>query len=215
MHQLLPLKVKIWIIVGLAALTAAIASLADVGPLSLGAVVGGVEFAIVYLLARSWPVIRLFSWLPCPGWAKANLSGKWHGTIQSQWRANPGDSPLSPIPIMLDLRQGWNEVVFSFETDKMRSRSSAAMPFYDQTTHELEFRYFFETSPTVGSSPTNPPQKLGCAIARFSPDRPHRMTIIYTNERGGGGDIVLERATSKVGSRRRKRPRASTAEAHG
>jgi hypothetical protein len=214
MHQLLSLKFKIWIIVAIAALAAAIARLADLGPLSMGAVVGIVEFVVVYLLTRSWPLMHILSWLPRPGWAKANLSGEWTGTLQSQWRANPQDTPLAPIPVMLDLRQGWNEVVFSLRTDKMRSRGSAATPTYDATTHEIQFRYFFETSPTVESTATNPPQKLGSAIARISLDRPGNMTITYTNERSAGGDIVLERVATKVSARKRKRPHASTTQAH-
>lgn len=213
MHQLLSLKVKVWTIVGLAALISAFASLADLGPLSLGVVVGIVEFVLLYVLAHSWPLIQALPHFLRPGWAKANLSGEWRGMIQSQWRASSDDSPMPPIPATLVLRQGWPEVVFSLETDKMRSRSSAALPAYDPTTHELNFRYFFETLPTAESSATNPPQKLGSAIARISLDQPDRMTITYTNERGVGGDIVLERA-AKVGARKRKRPPASPNQAH-
>ncbi|MEA2919064.1 MAG: SMODS-associating beta-strand rich effector domain [Bradyrhizobium sp.] len=214
MHQLLSLKLKIWVIVVIAAFVATIARLADLGPLSMGVVVGIVEFVVVYLLTRSWPLLHLLSWLPRPGWAKTNLSGAWAGTLQSQWRASPGDAPLAPIPVTLDLRQGWNEVVFSLRTDKMRSRGSAATPTYDVTTHEIQFRYFFETSPTAESTETNPPQKLGSAIACVSLDRPDCMTITYTNERSAGGDIVLERVASKVGARKRKRQHALTTQAH-
>jgi hypothetical protein len=131
MHQLLSLKVKIWTIVGLAALISAFASLADLGPLSLGVVVAIVEFIFLYVLAHSWPLIQVLPRFLRPGWAKANLSGEWRGTITSQWRANSNDSRVPPIPASLVLRQGWPEVVFSLETDKMGSRSSAAMPTYD------------------------------------------------------------------------------------
>lgn len=213
MHQLLSLKVKIWTIVGLAALISAFASLADLGPLSLGVVVAIVEFVFLYVLAHSWPLIQALPRFLRPGWAKVNLSGEWRVTINSQWRASPDDPLLPPIPATLALRQGWPEVVFSLETDKMRSRSSAAMPAYDPTTHELHFRYFFETSPTAESSASNPPQKLGSAIARISLDQPDRMKITYTNERGVGGDIVLER-TAKVGAHKRKRQTASAKQAH-
>ena len=214
MHQLLSLKMKIWVIVALAALISAFARLADLGPLSMGVVVGIVNFVVIYLLARSWPVMHVLPRLLRPGWAKANLSGEWRGTIRSQWRPSPVDPPLEPIPATLDLRQGWHEVVFSLQTDKMRSRSSAATPSYDPTTHELQFRYFFETSPTAESSPINPPQKLGSAIARVSLDHPDTLSITYTNERGAGGDIVLERVTSTIRARKRKRPQASPTEAH-
>jgi len=213
MHQLLSLKIKIWTIVGLAALISAFASLADLGPLSLGVVVAVVEFVFLYVLAHSWPLIQALPRFLRPSWAKANLTGEWRGTIQSQWRASPDDPLLPPISTTLVLRQGWPEVVFSLETDKMRSRSSAAMPAYDLTTHELNFRYFFETSPTAEFSATNPPQKLGSAIARISLDKPDRMKITYTNERGVGGDIDLERA-AKLGARKRKRLPAPVKQAH-
>jgi hypothetical protein len=77
----------------------------------------------------------------------------------------------------------------------------AATPAYDPKTHELAFRYLFETMPTAESSATNPPQKVGSAIARISLDRPDGMSIIYTNERSQGGDIVLRRA-ARLGSRK-------------
>jgi hypothetical protein len=214
MHQLLTLRLKIWIIVAIAACVAAIARLADLGPVSMGAVVGIVEFVVIYLLTRSWPLFHILPLLLRPPWAKANLSGEWRGAISSQWRASLGDTALVPIPVTLDLRQGWSEVVFSLRTDKMRSRSSAATPTYDATTHEIEFRYFFETSPTAESTATNPPQKLGSAIARVALGQPDTMTITYTNERGAGGDIVLERAGTKAGAHKRKRLHASTTQAH-
>jgi hypothetical protein len=213
MHQLVPLKLKIWIIVAISAFVAGFARLADLGPVSMSAVVGIVEFVFVYLLARSWPLVRVLPWLPRPGWAKANLSGEWRGTIQSQWRANSGDPVLAPILVVLDLRQGWSEIVFSLQTDEMRSRGSAATPTYDAATHEIQFRYFFETSPTAASTATNPPQKLGSAIARVSLDRPNRMSITYANERGRGGDIVLERVPARVTARKPKRRHAATIQA--
>jgi hypothetical protein len=213
MHQLLSLKVKIWIIVGLAALVSAFARVADLGPLSMGIVVGTVEFVVIYLLAQSWPLVHMLPRLFRPGWAMIDLSGEWRGIIHSQWRAGPNDPLLDPIPATLDLRQGWNEVVFSLRTDKMRSRSSAATPSYDPTTHELQFRYFFETSPTAESSATNPPQKLGTAMARISLNQPDNLSIIYTNERGAGGDIILKR-TARISAHKRKRHLASVKQAH-
>jgi hypothetical protein len=90
----------------------------------------------------------------------------------------------------------------------MRSRSSGATLSYDPTTYELQFCYFFETSPTAELSAANPPQKLGSAVARISLDQPDNLSITYTNERGAGGDVILERA-AKVGARKRKRHPAS------
>ena len=141
-------------------------------------------------------------------WARVDLSGEWRGTIQSQWKHQQADVPIAPIPATLDLRQGWEEVVFQLSTESMRSRSSPAIPYYDAATHELQFRYFFETSPTVASSRDNPPQKLGSAIARVDVAKPDRIEISYTNERGAGGDIVLERTTPQTGKRRRRRARS-------
>ena len=99
MHQLLSLKVKVWTVVGLAALISAFSSLAGLGPLSLGVVVAIVELLVLYLLAHSWPLVQTLPRSLRPGWAKANLSGEWCGVIQSLWRASPGDPPLAPIPV--------------------------------------------------------------------------------------------------------------------
>jgi hypothetical protein len=194
MQQLLPLKAKIWIVVGLAAVISSLARLAGLDPLSLGTVVGAVEFVTIHLLMRSWTVLRYVSALPLPAWARVDLSGEWQGVIHSQWKRHPDDPPLAPIPATLELHQGWQEIVFSLKTEKMRSRSSGAVPSFDPTTRELRFRYFFETEPMAESTSENPPQQLGSALAWVNLDHPDRLTIKYTNERGPGGDITLQRA---------------------
>jgi hypothetical protein len=194
MHQLLSLRAKIWIVVGIAAIISLLARIAGLDPLPLGAVVGAVEFAIIHLLMRSWGALRLARVLPLPAWARVNLTGEWRGSIQSQWKSDPSGPSLAPISVTLSLHQGWQEIVFSFQTEKMRSRGAAAVPSFDPTTRELRFRYFFDTDPTVASAQENPPQQLGAAIASVNLDQPNRMTIRYTNERGQGGDITLQRA---------------------
>jgi hypothetical protein len=205
MHSLLPLKLKIWLIVGLAALVAAIGRWIGLDVLSLGVVVGTVEFMLIHLLMRSWGVLRSLAWLPLPAWACVDLSGEWRGTIQSQWKGETGEQPASAIAATLDLRQGWREVVFRLRTGSMHSRSSAALPIFDAATNELQFRYFFETVPMAASSADNPPQKIGSAIARVDLDEPDHMSITYSNERGRGGDIVLKRVKLSARIRRRRR----------
>jgi hypothetical protein len=208
MHSLLPLKLKVWLIVGLAALVAAIARWIGLGVLSLGMVVGAVELLLIHLLMRSWGVLRSLAWLPLPAWARVDLSGEWRGTIQSQWSSDSGETPGSAIAATLDLRQGWQEVVFRLRTESMHSRSSDAVPIFDAVIRELQFRYYFETTPTAASSTANPPQKMGSAIARVHLDQPDRISITYTNERGVGGDIVLKRVQSSARVRRRTPNRA-------
>jgi hypothetical protein len=205
MHQLLSLRTKIWIVVGIAALVAGLARWTGLGALSMGAVVGVVEFVLLHVLMRSWEPLHRLSWLPLPAWAHVDLTGQWQGTIQSQWKKHPEDAALAPIPATLDLRQGWQEIVFSLKTGKMRSRSSAAHPTFDPTMNEIQFRYFYETMPTAEANDANPPQRLGSALARVALDQPDRMTITYTNERSTGGDIILERVPSKSRVRRLKR----------
>ena len=205
MQELLPLKAKIWLIVGLAALVASVSRWAGLGVLSLGVVVGVVEFVLIHLLMRSWGVLHVLAWLPLPAWGRTNLSGEWRGMIQSQWRQRPDDAAAAPIPAILNLRQGWQEVVFSLQTENMHSRSLAAVPSFDPVTNELQFRYFFETTPTAASSTRNPPQKMGSAIARVDLAKPNCMIVTYTNERGMGGDIVLQRLVSPSHVRRRSK----------
>jgi hypothetical protein len=205
MQSLVALKVKIWLIVGLAALVAASARAIGLGVLSLGAVVAVVEFVLIHLLMRSWPLLSQLAWLPLPAWARVNLSGEWRGTIESQWRSDSGEPAPAAIPVTVDLHQGWDEVVFRMQTERMHSRTSGVVPLFDAATRELQFRYFFETEPTAASSITNPPQKLGTGVARVTLDEPDRMQITYTNERGTGGDIVLKRASPETRAARRRR----------
>src|SRR6202035_2946207 len=193
MHHLLPLKVKIWIIVILTAVIAGAGNWLGLGPIGLSVIVGVVEFLVLYVLLRSWGFLTGVPLIPRAAWIRTNLTGEWVGEIRSQWRQTPDSSPLPPIPARLDLRQGWSEVVFSLATDKMRSRSTGAVPIYDPMTGELRFRYFYETEPTAASNDTNPPQRLGAALASVRLGEPDRMTIRYTNERSPGGDIELRR----------------------
>jgi hypothetical protein len=128
---------------------------------------------------------------------RTDLSGEWEGEIHSLWKAAPDAPALLPIPVSVDLRQEWSEVVFSMKTDKMRSRSTGAVPHYDPITRELRFRYFYETEPTAAANEANPPQRLGSALATVKLDQPDQMNIRYTNERSPGGDINLRRCRSK------------------
>jgi hypothetical protein len=197
MHQLVPLKVKLWLIVGLGVLVSAAAhKWFGQNIYALGTVVGVVEFVVILLMLLSWRWLKFVTpYLPfLPAWAKVDLSGQWRGTIQSQWKKSPDDPALPPIPARLNLHQSWEEVVFMFDTDKMHSRSSPATPSYDRSANELQFRYFFDTQPTAAASLENPPQQMGSAVARLNLAQPDKLTIRYTNERGHGGDILLERA---------------------
>jgi len=201
MHYLLPLKFKIWIIVLLAAVIAGGANWFGFDRLGLSAIVGLIEFPVIYILFGSWRFLARIPYMPRPAWMRTDLSGEWIGEIHSQWKAGPDTTPLDAIPTFLDVRQEWSEVVFNFRTNKMRSRSASAVPFYDPTTRELRFRYFFETEPTAASNDANPLQQFGSALACVQLDKPDRMRIRYTNERSPGGDIALRRRRKKEAAR--------------
>jgi len=201
MHYLLPLKFKIGVIVVLAAVTAGVANWLGSERLGLAVVVGVVEFIVIHVLLQSWSVLVQLPLVPRPAWMKTDLSGKWIGEIRSQWRSSPDAPELAAIPVTLELRQTWSEVVFSMSTDKMRSRSTGAVPIYDPITGELRFRYFYETEPTAAANDANPPQRLGLALASMRLDAPDRINIRYTNERSSGGDIEMRRNRSQRGRR--------------
>ena len=192
MHQLLPLRMKIWVIVGIAAVVSATTRWLGFHALSLGSIVGIIEFMIIYLLFHSWSWLHHVSWC-LPAWMRVDLSGEWSGTIRSQYKERPDELDHPPISVRLHLRQSWQEIVFTLETDKMRSRSFNTMPTFDRQTQDMCFRYFFATEPTAAVSGINPPQILGCAVAHINLKQPNCMKIIYTNERGRGGDIALVR----------------------
>ncbi len=193
MHQLLPLKVKIWIIIGLAAIVSGFTSWLGLHPLAIGTIVGVVEFVLLFLLSHSWGWIARVPRLPRPSWMSVDLTGKWNGEIRSQWENDSNDS----VPATVNVRQSWQDVVFDVETTRMRSRSFGAVPTYDPASRSLQFRYFFETTPTAESAASNPPQQLGCALVHIRLDAANRMTIRYTNERGLGGDIALTRRSRR------------------
>jgi hypothetical protein len=198
MHHLLSLKAKIWIIFGLASVVAAISSKLFPNALLLGAVVGAVEIFVIVLLLHSWRWTTKARFIPRPRWMSVDLTGRWNGKIYSQWQNDKNIDAVEPIATTLDVKQTWREVVFSLHTDQMRPRSSHAMPNFDPITNELQFRYFFETLPNAASSIANPPQRLGSAIAIVNLDSPNKMEIIYTNERGIGGNIALRRSRSST-----------------
>jgi len=189
MHQLLPLKIKIWIIVGLAAIASAVTSWLGLHPLAIGTIVGLVEFGVLVLLSQSWGWFARVPRLPRPAWMSVDLTGRWTGEIDSQWEGGSGEN----IPVTVELRQSWRDVVFDMETERMRSRSFGVVPTFDQNSRSLQFRYFFETTPTAATAVANPPQQLGSALAHLRLDEPNRIAIRYTNERGLGGDIILTR----------------------
>ena len=127
MHQLLPLKVKVWIIVGLAAIASGVTSWLGLHPLAIGTIVGIVEFVLLFLLSQSWGWIARIRHLPRPEWMSIDLTGKWIGGIRSQ-REN-GSS--QEIPTTVNVRQRWQDVSFDVETEQMRSRSFGALPTYN------------------------------------------------------------------------------------
>jgi hypothetical protein len=193
MHQLLPLKIKVWIIVGLAAIVSGATSWLGLHPLAIGTIVGLVEFVLLFVLSHSWGWIARIPGFLRPAWMQFDLTGKWSGEIRSQSE----NSANEKIPVTANVQQRWQDVVFDVETERMRSRSFGAIPTYDPANRSLQFRYFFETTPTVASAAANPPQQLGCAVAYVKLDDPQRMTIRYTNERGLGGDITLIRRAGR------------------
>jgi hypothetical protein len=180
----------------LAGAVAGVANWAGFDRVGLSAVVGIVEFIVINGLFRSWRVLARLPIVPRPTWMKTDLSGEWVGEIRSLWKPSPDAPALPPIPVSVELRQEWSEVVFSMKTDKMRSRSTGAVPHYDPITRELRFRYFYETEPTAAANDANPPQRLGSALATVVLSKPNQMNIRYTNERSPGGDIDLGRRGS-------------------
>ena len=200
MHQLVPLKIKIGLIVVCAAVITGLASWAGLQPLSLAIVVGIIEAAAAWALINSWDWMARVPFVPRPHWMRVDLNGKWTGTVYSQFRAAE-DSAAKPVevPATLTIRQTWQEVVFGLETAQVRSRSSGCIPSYDPITRELHFRYLFETEPFASATERNPPQRFGRAEARISLSEADKLSITYTNERGPGGDITLRRQKTRRG----------------
>jgi SMODS-associating 2TM, beta-strand rich effector domain len=200
MHQLVPLKIKIGLIIVCAGVISGITSWAGFQPLSLSIVVGVIEAAAAWALINSWDWMAAVPLVPRPRWVQVDLNGKWTGTVSSQFRAGEnGAAKIVDFPATLTIRQTWQEVVFSLETTQMRSRSSGCIPSYDPITRVLQFRYLFETEPLISATTINPPQRFGRADARISLSEPDKLTIAYTNERGPGGDMTMRREKTRRG----------------
>lgn len=193
MHQLLPLKIKIFIVVGLAFAISALAAAVGLHPLAVGTIVGIVEWILIFFILKSWSWLHDLPYFLRPAWAKIDLNGVWKGQIKSQYQDSRDALTLTDIDCSLEIRQSWQAVIFSLWTISMTGESHCACPSYDPLTRKLTVRYFFETRPTMAQADVNPPQRQGSAVAEICYDRPDEMKITYTNERGRGGDIVLTR----------------------
>lgn len=201
MHQLLARKTKIWIIVGLAAAITWAANQLGWPPLGTAALVGFVDFVVLVLLGQTWPIVTWVPWVPRPGWAKTNLSGIWTGTLISNYR-DVVDNPLQPIDVEMRVRQSWQEISFTLRSNSMSGPSHTVIPSFDVQNQELIFRYFYTTEPLNAQVASNPPQRIGAAIAKVDLADPNAISINYTNERGTGGDILLTRTRRKRLQRR-------------
>lgn len=192
MHQLLPLKIKLASVIGLAFLVSYGAAATFGEPVKIATIVGLVEAIIIYGFAYSWPLTTKLPW-PFPAWMRTDISGTWEGTIRTRWQG-PKHQQIEPIPVSFDIRQSWLKTTFLATTSKMvTSDVMNAVPTFDAHTGVLEFRYFYRTRPEVAVAEENPAQSLGAALAVIDTSNPDRMKIMYTNERGLGGDIKLDR----------------------
>lgn len=187
MHQLLPLKAKVALVVVLTLGIGYVGQLVD-RSLQIALVVGVVEAVIALLAVRSWKVVARLGW---PGWA-VDLNGTWVGTIASQWQTDTAQPKPGPIPVTVYIRQNWMSVTMQMETDEMVSRTSGEHVEYLAATEELRVKYFYETDPNAASRKANPPQS-GCGALTLRLRAPREATIRYTNDRGLGGDIMLKK----------------------
>lgn len=193
MHQLVPLKFKISIVVVLAMIASYAASRVTHHPLSISASIGVVEAIVVWGLLKSW---RLFSYLPKwakLGWMRVDLNGQWQGKIHSQYKVNPNDALQPPIDVTLEIKQGWRDVVLVMETAQMDSRTNTVNVFYDEPLEELQLVYTYKTTPKASAPLSNPAQVRGMGVARIKLSQPDVIKITYTNERGRGGEIEFKR----------------------
>jgi hypothetical protein len=190
MHKLIPLKLKIAVVLALGSIIALIASLITDSPLSILLIAGIIEIILLLLGAYSWRLLCCKLSMR-PAWM-IDLSGTWEGNINSRWKKNPDDPPLPPIPTKVEIRQDWLNISIRLITDKISSKSSGELPEFDKKTRQLSIKYFYDTDPKAEFSAENPPQR-GCAYLTLCVDKPDEMTIRYTNDRGLGGDITLQR----------------------
>ncbi len=189
MHQLLTLKFKIGCIVFLTLAVISAGHFLGLGAIGFGTLLGAVEAIVIYGLLNSWHCLSKLG-KPDTHWLFLNIDGEWKPIIKS---LHPMADNNGPIEGTMKIRQNWLDICFVLETDKMEGKSYVAFPAYCDKSRTLTIRYLYTTNPNNANSELNPPQTLGCAKATIKLEKPNSMTIKYTNERGKGGDIELER----------------------
>lgn len=189
MHKLIPLKAKLFFIIALTTAIAYFIGLVTTHPLTIGLTTAIIDVLLLWIGTHTWA--KLCHMPVKPAWF-IDLSGEWEGEIYSKWKKNPDDPPLPPIPTKMLINQNWHSIGLRLSTDKMKSRSSGALPTYDKEHRELHIKYFYETDPSAEFRDVNPPQ-TGCAYLTVKVDSPYELTIRYTNDRGLGGDIILKK----------------------
>ena len=155
--------------------------------LAVGPLVTAVTVLLALLGNHTWPLLCR---LPLrPRWA-VDLNGKWAGEINSNWRPSADAPPLAPIPVTVTVKQTWLTVSVTLKTDKITSRSHGPHVEHDTESNELRIDYFYRTDPKAACRQDNPPQS-GCGHIAIDLAKPDTMSLRYSNDRGGPGDITL------------------------
>jgi hypothetical protein len=146
----------------------------------LVSIIGGLFATIAEVAWR--PLWRCFPFLQSKMFP--DLNGTWKGTLTSTWIDPKTDSPASPIPAEITIRQGLFTTCVSLKTTESASRSTRS--FLEPFRNERRFRiwYTYDNDPQVRFRDRNfPHEGVGFLDCEFDVD-PNRLTgRYYTDKR--------------------------------
>lgn len=218
MWQLVPTHWQVAILIGLGIIgwegAQAIAMLIGGSPpgvfrwVSLAA--SAVLVIVVPLVDRYWPdLMRRWPWLASI--AFPDLNGRWHGTLQSNWKDPTTGVPIAPREVAVDVRQGLLSVSVVLATSESKSLSTWCRLEPNHGARIYRIRHLYENEPQAGVAHRSARHEGMCWLELRPEDDPGCLTGQYYTYRGTRGDIVLRRAVETQATAETQAPAILTA----
>ena len=131
-----------------------------------------------------WKLKLFYPWLV----QVPNLSGKWTGTIKSNW----GDGMMDPIPMEIAIEQTFLTIQVRIKTEESRSFSLGASFNVDRDRGQQQLFYSYLNTPKPGVRDRSQIH-YGSALLNFEGYRVNEMDGEYWTSRETTGEMHLKR----------------------
>lgn len=131
-----------------------------------------------------WKLKLFYPWLV----QVPNLSGKWEGTIKSNW----GDGALDPIPMEIAIDQTFLTIQVRIKTEESKSYSLGASFNVDRDRGQQQLFYSYLNTPKPGVRDRSQIH-YGSALLNFGGYRVNEMDGEYWTSRETTGEMHLKR----------------------